>query len=214
MREDDAKRAGHDAWLDYLARQEPGLSRAGAAARPRHASAQRVAGMRADTTTPDTRLADDPMKFNPGSVSSLLELAMGACDPGRGGNTLTARLRYFDADERRPGLPDDVAALVERMTADETVVTLVNVNQLQPRTLIVQGGAYGEHKIAAVKSGTSDTPVGGRRFQVRLSPGAGTTLTLRMQRHANQPTLRCRGDSGRGAGFGAAGGRSADPTAL
>ena len=86
--------------------------------------------MRQDDSTPDTRLADDPMKFNPASVKSLLELTMGGIDPGRGGNLLLARLRYFDPQLRRPGLPEDVAALVERLTADEAVVTLVNINQV------------------------------------------------------------------------------------
>src|SRR5881398_1710004 len=107
----------------------------------------RVAGMRNDTTTPDTRLADDPMKYNPASIHSLLSLAMGGVHPGVGGNSLVARLRYFDADCRRPGLPDDVAALVERITPTEATVTLVNINQLQPRTVVVQGGAYAEHQI-------------------------------------------------------------------
>src|SRR5205809_2672068 len=98
----------------------------------------RVSGLRKDPTTPDTRLADDPMKYNPASIHSLLSLAMGGVHPGVGGNSLVARLRYFDADRRRPGLPDDVAALIERFTADEAVVTLINVNQLDSRTVIVQ----------------------------------------------------------------------------
>src|SRR5256885_6522393 len=103
--------------------------------------------MRRDETTPDTRLADDPMKSNQASVHALLALTMGGVHPGVGGNSLVARLRYFDAERRRPGLPEDVAALVERLSKDEAVVTLVNVNQLQARTLVVQGGAYGEHQV-------------------------------------------------------------------
>jgi hypothetical protein len=109
--------------------------------------------------------------------------------PGVGGNSLVARLRYFDADQRRPGLPADVAALVERITTDEVVVTLVNVNQLDPRTVIVQGGAYGEHDIVAASSGGSQTTVGGSHLCVHLAPGAGSKLTLKFKRHANQPTL-------------------------
>lgn len=188
QREDDAKRAGDSRWLDFLAGKNPEYPEQAL----RDALTQvrrRVAAMRADDTTPDTRLADDPMKFNPATAGPLLQVAMGGVDPGRGGNTLTARLRYFDAEKRRPGLPEDVAALVERMTGDEAVVTLVNVHQLQPRRLYVQGGAYGEHEIVSVSGPGGAKPVGGRLLEVKLGPGAGAKLTLKFKRHANQPTL-------------------------
>jgi hypothetical protein len=196
QREDDAKRVGDNAWLDYLSGKNPGYpERAlqGALSEVR----RRVRGMRSDETTPDTRLADDPMRYNPATAGPLLQLAMGGIDPGRGGNTLTARLRYFDADKQRPGLPEDVAALVERLTADETVVTLVNVNQVEPRSLIIQSGAYGEHEIVTVAGGKLDGGTERRREEatlgrfvsVKLDPGAGTRLTLRMKRHVNQPTF-------------------------
>jgi hypothetical protein len=188
MREDDAQRVGDDAWLDYLDGRNPDY--------PERALQQdlarirsRVAGLRRDATTPDTRLADDPMKFNPASVHALLSLAMGGVHPGVGGNSLVARLRYFDADRRRPGLPADVAALVERLTGDETTVTLVNVSQLEPRSVIIQGGAYGEHQFTTGKIAGDTTNVNASQVQIDLAPGAGAKLTLRMQCHANQPTL-------------------------
>jgi hypothetical protein len=188
MRADDAQRAGKSGWLEFLqGRNEEYAEQALRADLGR--VRQRVAAMRADTTTPDTRLADDPMKYNPAAVEALLELAMGAVPPGRGGNSLTARLRYFDADARRPGLPPDVAALVTRMTAEETTVTLVNISQIAPRNVLVQGGAYGEHAIQTVQQGGESLAAGGRHLAVRLAPGAGTTLTLRMKRHAHPPTL-------------------------
>jgi len=188
MREDDAKRVGDDAWLDYLngkSAEYPERALQQDLARLR----SRVAGLRRDPTTPDTRLADDPMKFNPASIHALLALAMGGVHPGVGGNSLVARLRYFDADRRRPGLPADVAALVERISADEAVVNLVNVSQLDSRKLIIQGGAYGEHEIVAVSSAGGQTAVGGAHFGVQLAPGAGSKLTIRFKRHSNQPTL-------------------------
>jgi len=188
MREDDAKRVGDDLWLDYLNGKSPGY--------PERALQQdlgrirsRVAGMRKDSTTPDTRLADDPMKYNPASIHSLLSLAMGGVHPGVGGNSLVARLRYFDPDRRRPGLPKDVAALVERLTNDEAVVTLVNISQIDSRTVVVQGGAYGEHEMVAVSSADGQKPVGSTHFAVQLAPGAGSKLTIRFRRHTNQPTL-------------------------
>jgi hypothetical protein len=188
MRDDDAQRVGRDEWLEFLAgknKDHPETALRRDLARIR----QRVAGMRQDPTTPDTRLADDPMKFNPASVHALLALTMGGVHPGVGGNSLVARLRYFDADRRRPGLPEDVAALVEKLTADAATVTLVNVNQLFPRTLIIQGGAYGEHQIVAASGAGPETRADASRVQIRLAPGAGATLTLRLKRHVNQPTF-------------------------
>ena len=70
--------------------------------------------MRKDTTTPDTRLADDPLKFNPASVDSLIELALGGLPPKNRGKLLMCRLRYFDPARRRAGLPEDVAALIDK----------------------------------------------------------------------------------------------------
>lgn len=185
MREDDRTRVGQNDWLDFIAGKNAGYPEAQFKAdlgRIRN----RVAAMRQDTSTPDTRLADDPMKFNPASVQALLELTMGGVHPGVGGNSLVTRLRYFDPAKRRPGLPDDVAALVTRLTVDETDVTLVNVNQLDSRELIVQGGAYGEHDIVANgKDASGNSP----HVRVKLAPGAGGKLTLGFKRHVNAPTF-------------------------
>jgi hypothetical protein len=186
IREDDRARVGQNDWLDYLAGKDadyPERQLKADLGRIRN----RVAAMRKDTTTADTRLADDPMKFNPASVHALLELTMGAVHPGVGGNSLLARLRYHDAEKRRPGLPDDVAALVTRLTADETDVTLVNVNQLDSRELIVQGGAYAEHDIVTANGehALGNSP----HVRVKIAPGAGGKLTLRFKRHVNAPTF-------------------------
>jgi hypothetical protein len=188
MREDDRKRVGKNDWLDFLAGKDPEYPE-----RILNADLARIRernrAMRADATTPDTRLADDPMKFNPASVQGLLALTMGGVHPGVGGNSLVAQLRYFDLLKRRPGLPPDVAALVTRLSTDETDVTLVNVNQIHPRKLIVQGGAYGEHTIVAAAYEGRLISGGGPTIRVDLAAGAGAKLTLRFARNANMPTF-------------------------
>lgn len=150
---------------------------------------ERVAQMRRDPTTPDTRLSDDPNHLNPAITETLTELMLGGLPTGRVGYPLHCRLRYFDPVGQRPGLPDDVGALVEKLTADQVVVTLVNLNPVQARDVVVQGGAYGEHEIEEVRRGDTTTPVGSARVTIRLAPGAGNTLALRMKRYANQPSL-------------------------
>jgi hypothetical protein len=114
---------------------------------------------------------------------------MGGVHPGVGGNSLVALVRYFDADQRRPGLPADVAALVDRIKPDQFDVTLVNVNQLAPRTVTIQGGAYGEHQLVDVKAGLHGQSTNNPQFSVRLAPGAGAKLTIWYKRHVNQPTF-------------------------
>jgi len=151
---------------------------------------QRVAEMRTEDTTPDTRLADDPMHLNPASVASLIQLMLGGLHPGHQGNVLQARLRYFDPIARRAGIPEDIAALVDRLTADEVAVTLVNTNQLASREIVIQAGGYAEHQFSSVSqdSGQSQA-VNSNQLAVKLAPGAGGRFVIKMKRYANQPTM-------------------------
>lgn len=114
----------------------------------------------------------------------------GALVPGREGSLLSARLRYFDPVRRRAGVPDDVGALVSELSDDRTVVTLVNVSPAATRTVVVQGGGYGEHHILSVEVNGRSTPIGARDLTVRLAPGAGAKLTLAMKRYAYPPTAK------------------------
>src|SRR5262249_8423936 len=148
-------------------------------------------------TTPDTRLADDPLKFGMADITSLVELTTGGLHLRRLGSVLHCRLRYFDPARRRAGLPEDVAALVEKLTADSVTVTLVNVNQVDAGRLVVQAGAYAEHEVVEVEVGGRKAKVGRAHFGVRLAPGAGARLTLRVRRYVNQPRLAFPWDAGR-----------------
>ncbi len=149
-----------------------------------------VEGIRADATTPDTRMSDDMNHLNPAITDSLIRLMLGGIPTGRVGYPLHCRLRYFDAVERRAGLPEDVAALVDGMTADSTSVTLVNISQTRERAIVVQGGAYAEHLITTVNDGADTVDVNETCFTVDLAPGAGVRLDIGMQRYARQPTFR------------------------
>ncbi|MFD2135221.1 hypothetical protein ACFSLT_08185 [Novosphingobium resinovorum] len=152
-----------------------------------------------DKTTAATRLADNPIERNPVSVTALLHQTMGAIhvarppwsktSPNQGGTLLFARLRHFDADRKRPGLPEDVAALVEKMDAGTTTLSLVNLNPALARRLVIRGGGYGEHRIEAVRIGDRRMPVGDRDVALRLEPGAGARVVLEMNRFSQPPTL-------------------------
>jgi hypothetical protein len=188
MRADDRKRLPPGGWLAFLEGKDPAypetLLRQDLAA-----VCKKVQAMRADTTTPDTRLADDPLPFNPAAAGNLVRLMLGGLHHGNRTLVLNARVRYFDPDRRRAGLPADVAALVEGLDAASTTLTLVNVNQLQPRTILVQAGGYGEHQFTDATIDGKTTPVNARHLLVRLDPGAGAQLVLSMRRYVNIPTL-------------------------
>jgi hypothetical protein len=101
---------------------------------------------------------------------------------------LFCRLRYFDPARQRAGLPPDVAALIDGWGPDSLTVTLVNISPSVARSVIVQGGAYGEHQIVSVSDGKTSVTIDAPNFPVRLAPGAGAKLTIKMKRFANDPT--------------------------
>ena len=152
--------------------------------------------MRADTATPDTRLSDDMNHINPATTETLTRLMLGGLPTGRVGFPLHCRLRYFDPERRRAGIPEDVGALVEHMGDKEVRVHLVNINPVEERTVVVQGGAYAEHQFVRVAAGQETAAVDDSHFAVRLAPGCGERLTIEMQRYANRPTFAFPWDRG------------------
>jgi len=185
---EDRTRVRESRWLDYLEGQDPDYP-VDALAEALDQVRARVASFRADPTTPDTRLSDDMNNLNPARTERLTELMLGGLPTGRVGYPLHCRLRYFDAEGRRAGLPEDVGALVEAMSDDETTVSLVNLDPLRARTVVVQGGAYGEHTFTSAHVDGRSVPVEGSTFTVRLEPGCGARLVLGMLRYVNRPTL-------------------------
>ncbi|MFO0946930.1 MAG: hypothetical protein U1D30_13455 [Planctomycetota bacterium] len=185
----DATRLAAGGWREFLGGKNPDYPRS-VLRRDLERIRLRVAAMRADVSTPDTRLADDPLMVTPAAADALVELTLGGMPPRRTGSVLHSRVRYFDPKKRRAGLPQDVAALVEGMSADTTTVTLVNVNVVESREVFVQSGAFAEHQCETVNVAGRSYPIEGRGFLVRLAPGAGETFVLRSKRFANAPTLK------------------------
>ena len=54
-------------------------------------------------------MSDDPNRINPATIDALVQLMLGGLPTGRTGYPLHCRLRYFDPQRRRAGLPEDVA---------------------------------------------------------------------------------------------------------
>jgi hypothetical protein len=187
MKSSDVEATRRDPWVSYLQGQNPTYPET-ALQRDLQQIQTRLAQVRRDASKASERLADNMMDFNPVAVDALIRLSLGGLPPGRDGGLLNARLRYFDPAKKRAGLPEDVAALISGMTDSRTVVTLVNLNRTAAREILVQGGAYAEHRIESVQRDGKTTSVNGTAFTVKLAPGAGSSVTLAMKRYSEKPT--------------------------
>ncbi|WP_167859560.1 hypothetical protein [Paenibacillus cymbidii] len=161
--------------------------------------AKRLAFVRQDEQDPRTYDDSYLQRRNPITVEGLVQLTMGAPLPVYNGGLLMARVRYFDPERKRPGLPADVGALVQSLDKDGLQLILVNLHTAEPRTLVVQAGAYGEHRFTRVRFESRDgdgsvrqrhLDVGASRLTVHLCPGSLIELNLGMERFANEPTYR------------------------
>jgi hypothetical protein len=183
------------AWLGYLRGEFPDFPE-----RALQADLMRVRGkvdlIRTDNTTADSRLADYLLDYNPATTNGLTNLTLGGYFSRGRIWVLHSRFRHFDPVARRAGLPPDVGALVEKLGPDSATLTLVNTNPIQARTVVVQGGGYGEHKLESVKVGDRTTRIDDAVVTVRLEPGSGARLEFAMSRYANRPTFAFPWDRG------------------
>jgi hypothetical protein len=203
----DKEEAGHEEpWLAYLDGRNPGYPE-----KILQAALQvvedRLTRMAADPTDPVAGPATADIhlwqKMNPVATEALTQLCFGAPQVLYNGGLLQARLRYYDGDRARAGLPPDVAALVERIDPAATALTLVNLDPAATHRVIVQAGAFAEHRIQAVRQsrlGRGQSPGhtadwqpltgSGPFLEVELGPAAGLRLDLRLALRAGRPSYR------------------------
>ena len=151
--------------------------------------------MRLDSRDPAQIIADNQWPPNPVVTKGLTQVTMGSPQPIYNGGLLRATVRYYDMDLARPGLPKDVAALVDKLEADRVGIQLVNLNRTETRNVIVQAGAFGEHWFTQVQFQTTnqegpsekEVPVDSKYFAVQLPPATSIRLEAGMRRFVNQP---------------------------
>jgi hypothetical protein len=124
-------------------------------------------------------------------MESLDQLTLGGPMHISHGGLQHARVRYFDVEKKRPGLPQSIAALVKELKKDSVTLDLVNVDLFAQRTLIIQAGTFGEHRFNEVRilnetGDVAETAVVNHKWlEVELPAGTGATLQLTMERYVN-----------------------------
>lgn len=149
---------------------------------------RRLALARTDPSRPEDRNVHHWQERNPVVLEGLVQTMLGGPNHIYHGGLLQARLRYFDVGRRRPGVPPEVAALVERLAPDSIVVRLVNLHPTEPRDLVVQAGGFGEHQFTRADDGQRVQSLDTKWLPVRLQPGAVARLELGMRLYVNPPT--------------------------
>ena len=169
-----------------------------------------IEAMERDTRSVLEIIDDNNWPPNPVIVKALIQTTMGSPSPLYNGGLLRASVRYFDACERRPGLPPDVSALVDELSADKVCIQLVNTGHSETRSLIVQAGGFGEHSFtdvcfdettlsydginpgqrarAEMTTSCASTTVNGKHFTVELPPMTSVRLECGLDRFANNPS--------------------------
>ncbi|WP_227379362.1 hypothetical protein [Haladaptatus halobius] len=194
---------GHEyAWLAYLDGEFPDYPDRILEATREHVQ-ERLNLLKAEGNKPTTVDEDYLRNRNPVFHKALLQLTMGAPQPVYYGGLVMAQVRHFDARRERPGLPEGVAALVGDVSREGIELTLVNVG-CENEELILQAGAYGEHRFESVATDEDDIEVGegdgdastddNRRFdgsnaiRVHLPSGSRLSVTAALDRFVNDPS--------------------------
>ena len=152
--------------------------------------------MREDSRDPAQIIAENRWPPNPVVTKGLTQVTMGSPQPIYNGGLLRATVRYFDMDLERPGLPKDVAALVDKLESDRVGIQLVNLSRTETRNVIVQAGAFGEHRFTQIQFQPNEQGeasekvilVDGKYFVVQLPPSTSIRLEGGIQRFVNQPS--------------------------
>ena len=175
------------AWLGFVAGRNPDyplqILRATYAA-----SLERLDVIRHDATDPAGWDVHHWQQRNPVILEGLVQLMLGAPNHVYHGGLLHCRLFYFDPQRRRPGVPPDVAALVDRVTADGVSVQLVNLHPTEAREVILQAGAFGEHRFTTIRQPHDSTDVNGKTRSRPPASRARGRLEIGMSRYAHRPS--------------------------
>ncbi len=97
--------------------------------------AEKMVTIRNENGDPETWVDNKWINHDPVRMDNLVRLTIGAMPIHKRGEMLHAQVRYFDPENKRAGLPSDVAALVSRIEEDWIQIEVSNVNQFERQTI-------------------------------------------------------------------------------
>ena len=172
----DKEEQGHEApWLSYLLGRNPGYPDQALELALGQVE-RRLALMRATPFGPPDDDIHWWQRLNPVVTEVLTQLTTGAPPALYNGGLALARVVFGDALRGRPGLPQQVAALVSEVDTDGVRVELVNLDAWEDREVVVQAGAFGEDRIEAIAVGQAEPGYPGDSHDY-LIPPVSTTRT-------------------------------------
>ncbi|MDA0348344.1 MAG: hypothetical protein O3C20_13175 [Verrucomicrobia bacterium] len=200
-------------WAQFIKGKNPGFAER-ALSRDLKTVIRKIEFIQKEHGDPETFVDNKWILVDPMQLDSLVRLSVGGLPVKVQGEILYSQVRYFDGERKRTGLPPDVAALVTHIEKDWLELEVINLHAAEPRQLVIQGGAYGEHRfesveftqVADIQPPVRDVrnPRGGmieqaltqnsmeldsRAFTVNLAPGSGSKLRIKISRYASNPSF-------------------------
>jgi hypothetical protein len=217
----EKEEGGHeDSWFTYLEGDNPEYPEAILAA-AQYQVRRRLALIESNGNKPvDEADIHIWQLVQPIVTEALTQLTLGGPQVIYNGGQLQARVRWWDAIERRAGLPADVAALVSSIDPLATTIELVNLSGAQERVVILQAGAYAENRIETVTYDSfggswtgsfydyiggeivtteAEVPVASSYLKIALPSGTRLKLILNTTLHARPQTYLAPWDTVEGS---------------
>ncbi|MQG18437.1 MAG: hypothetical protein FI687_01490 [SAR202 cluster bacterium] len=135
-------------------------------------------------------------EHNPVTTEALVQLTLGAPQIIYNGGFLFSSIRYFDFDKKKPGLPEDISALVTNSQEKKISLTLVNLNETNIKNIIIQAGSMGEHSFGTIRyqisenSQFQESVINNRYLKVSMKPETQIKIELDISRSVNDITYQ------------------------
>ena len=131
-------------------------------------------------------------EFNPVYFEGLGQMVFGGPMHISHGGLQHGKVRFFDGKLQRPGLPPDVAVIVDGMDATTLSMQVANIGA-DAQELFIQAGTFAEHRFESVvitgaDGATSEMAIGDKWFALDLVGGAVASLKFVISRYVNDPS--------------------------
>ena len=131
-------------------------------------------------------------EFNPVYFEGLGQMVFGGPMHISHGGLQHGKVRFFDGKLKRPGLPPDVAVIVDGMNASTLSMQVANIGA-DSQELSIQAGTFGEHcfesvVITGADGAVSEMAIGHKWFALDLVGGAVASLKFMISRYVNDPS--------------------------